>query len=103
MAGLFSIVPDAVDMSAAAEAGISQEMAATTGAGAAALTGVIPMAPDEDSAQFAAALNAAGAAYIGMANQHVGERTAFSGAQSLASATGTASEMISAALSAIPL
>ena len=71
-------------------------MAATTGAGAAALTGVIPMAPDEDSAQFAAALNAAGAAYIAMANQHVGERTAFSGAQSLASTTSSAGSSSSA-------
>lgn len=60
MTGFFEMVPGAVDMSAAAEAGISEEMAATTAAGAAALTGVLPMAADTDSIEFAAALNAAG-------------------------------------------
>ncbi|MGA3253508.1 MAG: PE domain-containing protein [Mycobacterium sp.] len=99
MGGLFSMVPGAVDLSAAAEAGISEEMAATTGAGAAALTGVIPMALDEDSAQFAAALNAVGTAYIATATEHVGQRSAYSGAQSLASTTTGVVEGISAALS----
>jgi hypothetical protein len=99
MGGLFSMVPGAVDLSSAAEAGISQDMAATTSAGAAALTGVIPMALDEDSAQFAVALNAAGAAYVATATEHVGQRTAYSGAQSLASTTTGAVEAIGAALS----
>jgi len=103
MAGLFSMVPGAVDMSAAAEAGISEEMAATTGAGSAALTGVIPMALDEDSAQFAAALNATGAAYIATATEHVGQRTAYSSAQGLASTTTGAVEAIGAALSQLPI
>ena len=52
MGGLFRMVPGAVDLSAAAEAGISEEMAATTAAGAAALTGVMPMAADADSARI---------------------------------------------------
>jgi len=41
--GWLSAWSDAVDMSAAAEAGISQEMAALPGPERAALTGVIPM------------------------------------------------------------
>ncbi|MGA7054419.1 MAG: PE family protein [Mycobacterium sp.] len=99
MAGLFSMVPGAVDLSAAAEAGISEEMAATTGAGAAALTGVIPMALDEDSAQFAVALNAAGAAYIATATEHVGQRTEYSGAQGLAASTAGIVDGIGSSLS----
>jgi hypothetical protein len=96
----FGMVPGAVDLSSAAESGISEEMAATTAAGAAALTGVMPMAPDADSAEFAAALNATGAAYLTTAGEHVGQRAAFSGAQGLASATGVATEAARAAASA---
>ena len=87
-------LPGAVDLSAATEAGISEEMAATTAAGAAALTGVVPMAPDADSVEFAAALNAAGAAYLATAAEHVGQRAAFAGAQGLASATTIAAEAV---------
>ena len=97
MTGAFGMVPGAVDMSAAAEAGISEQMAATTAAGAAALTGVIPMATDADSIEFAAALNAAGAAYLATAAEHVGQRAAFSGAQSLASGATVAAEAANAA------
>lgn len=92
MAFNFNMVPGAVDLSAAAEAGISEEMAATTAAGAAALTGVLPMTPDEDAVQFAAALNAAGAAYLATTAEHVGQRSAFSGAQALGSATTVVTE-----------
>jgi hypothetical protein len=98
MGGLFSMVPGAVDLSAAAEAGISEEMAATTAAGAAALTGVTPMAADLDSAEFATALNAAGATYLATATEHVGQRAVFAGTQGLASATTTAVEAINASL-----
>lgn len=94
--GLFGMVPGAVDLSAATEAGISEEMAATTAAGSAALTGVLPMAADADSIEFAAALNAAGAAYLATAAEHVGQRTAFSGAQGLSSSTAVAAEGFSA-------
>jgi PE family len=94
----FSMVPGAVDLSAAAEAGIGEEMAATTAAGAAALTGVVPMALDEDSAQFATALNAAGAAYLATSTEHVGQRAAYSGVQGLASATATAVDAVNATL-----
>ena len=94
MSGFFGMVPGAVGMSSAAEAGISQEMAATTAAGGAALTGVIPMAADADSAQFAVALNAAGAEYLAMAAEHVGQRAAYSGAQGLAGVTAPAVDAI---------
>jgi hypothetical protein len=96
MGGFFGMVPGAVDLSAAAEAGISEGMAAGTAAGAAALTGVLPMALDADSVEFAAALNAAGAAYLGTAGEHVGQRVAFSGAQGLASAATVAAEAANA-------
>ena len=98
MGGLFGMVPGAVDFSAAAEAGISEEMAASTAAGAAALTGVMPMAADLDSAEFATALNAAGATYLATAAEHVGQRAAFAGTQGLASVTTTAVEAINASL-----
>ncbi|GAB3009393.1 PE domain-containing protein [Mycobacterium bourgelatii] len=101
MSGVFGMVPGAVDLSAAVEAGISEEMAATTAAGAAALTGVVPMATDVDSIEFAAALNAAGAAYIATAGEHIGQRVAFSGAQGLASAANVAAEAVRAAATAL--
>ncbi|WP_331225572.1 PE family protein [Mycobacterium asiaticum] len=96
MTEMFGMVPGAVDLSAAAEAGLSEEMAATTAAGAAALTGVLPMAADADSIEFAAALNAAGAAYLATSAEHVGQRAAFSGAQWLASAATVAAEAANA-------
>lgn len=87
----------AVDGSALTEAVISGDMAATTAGGAAALVSVMPMAVDADSAAFAVALNAAGGAYLGAAAEHVGQRFAFSGAQSLASVTYLVNELASAA------
>ncbi|MEM6106541.1 PE family protein [Mycobacterium sp. 050272] len=101
MSGLFDMVPGAVDLSAATEGALSQEMAATTSAGSAALVGVLPMAPDADSIEFAAALNAAGAAYLATAAEHAGQRAAFAGAQGLASATGVGTDVANAAASAI--
>lgn len=101
MAGLFEMVPGAVDLSSVTEGAISEEMAATTAAGSAALTGVLPMAPDADSAEFAAALNATGAAYLATASEHAGQRSAFAGAQGLASATNVAADAASAAASAL--
>lgn len=100
MSGLFSMIPGAVDLSAAVEAGISEAMAATTAAGAAALTGVMPMATDADSIEFAAALNAAGCAYLATAAEHIGQRAAFSGAQGLAAATNVADDAVRAAATA---
>ncbi len=95
MTGAFSVIPAAVGLSSLTESGISMEMAANTAAGAAALTGVVPMAADADSAEFAAALNASGAAYLASAAEHVGQRESFAGAQMLASGTYTTTDVIS--------
>ncbi|MGB3482941.1 MAG: PE family protein [Mycobacterium sp.] len=62
-------------------------MAASASAASAALLGATPMGADADSVQFAAALNAAGAAYLGTTAEHTGQRAAYAGAQSLASST----------------
>lgn len=90
----FGVIPEAVNSSSATESAIGAEMAATTAAGAAALTGVTPMAADLDSAEFAAALNATGATYLATMTDHVEQRTALAGAQSLASSTYAAMDAI---------
>ena len=84
----------AVGTSAATEGGISAEMGAATSAASEALVGVMPMGADLDSAEFAAALNAAGASYIGTATEHLTNRGMFAGAQDLAAATYTATDVI---------
>lgn len=101
MTNPLSVVPGAVDVSSATEIGISEGLAATTAAGAAALTSVRPMAADLDSALFANALNAVGGAYLATAAEHVGQRTAFADAQTLASGTYVATEAIRAANAAL--
>lgn len=98
MGGLYHIGTDAVNLSSAAETGISEEMAATTAAGSAALTGVLPMAPDADSAEFAVALNAAGATYLATATEHAGQRAGFAGAQGLSAVTSAAADAANSAI-----
>ncbi|MCB0931225.1 MAG: PE domain-containing protein [Mycobacterium sp.] len=83
-----------VSASAAAEAGVAAELGTAGYTAAAALLGVMPMGADLDSVQFAAALNAAGAAYLGTAAEHAANRELFAAAQSLAAATYTASDII---------
>jgi PE family len=90
----FGVVPAAVDLSSLIEQAIGAEMTATTAAGAAALTGVVPMAADADSTEFAQALNASGGTYLATAADHAGQRAAFAGAQSLASSTYVAMDAI---------
>ncbi|SPM33812.1 PE family protein [Mycobacterium rhizamassiliense] len=101
MGGLYQMGSEAVDLSSTAETGISEEMAATTAAGSAALTGVLPMAPDADSVEFAVALNAAGAAYLATATEHAGQRAGFAGAQGLASVSNVASDAAGSIASAL--
>ena len=84
-----------VTASAATETTIGTEIAAVTSAVAAVITGVMPMGADVDSIAFAAALNTAGASYIGAASEHVANRTLFADAQSIAAATYTATDVIS--------
>lgn len=83
-----------IGRSAATESGIGAGLAATTSATAAVLTGALPMGADLDSVQFAAALNAAGAAYVGTATEHLANREMFAGAQSAAAATYTVTDAI---------
>lgn len=83
-----------VGASAATEAGISAGIGAAAAAAAGALTTVVPMGADLDSVQFAAALNAAGAAYVGTAGEHMVSRGLFAGAQHLAAATYTATDIL---------
>ncbi len=84
-----------VGLSAAAESGVSAQMSAATAVAAQALVAVMPMGADLDSVHFAAALNAVGASYIGIAIEHLASRGLFAEAQSLAAATYTATEAIS--------
>lgn len=91
---VFNVNAATVGASAAVEAAISAEMGAAAAAAAVALVGVMPMGADLDSAEFAAALNAAGAAYIGTASQHLTSRGMFSGAQTVAATTYTATDAI---------
>lgn len=83
-----------VSTSAMTETGLSAEMGAATSAASAALLGVLPMGADLDSAEFAAAMNAAGASYIGTATEHLTNRGMFAGAQDLAAATYTATDVL---------
>jgi hypothetical protein len=89
-----NVDPATVAASAATESGIGVGIAASTSAAAAALTAVLPMGADLDSIAFAAALNAAGACYVGAAAEHAANRDLFAGTQNLAAATYTATEAI---------
>lgn len=90
----FNVDSAIIAASAATETGISAEMAAATSTAAAALTMAMPMGADLDSAAFAAAVNAAGAAYIGTATEHLTNRGLFAGSQDLAAATYTAADIV---------
>ena len=83
-----------VATSAATETAISAEIATATSVAAVALTAVLPMGADLDSVEFAAALNAAGAAYIGTATEHLTSRGMFAGSQDLAAVTYAAADVV---------
>ncbi len=91
---VLNVDPATVSASAAMEEGISTGLAAGTSAAAAALTAVLPMGADLDSIAFAAALNAAGASYVGTAAEHSANRSTFAAAQSLAATTYAATEAV---------
>lgn len=91
---IFNVNAVGVGASAAAESGIAAGLSAAASAASAALIGVLPMGADLDSAEFAAALNAAGASYLGTAGEHSMNRGLFAGAQDLASATYTATDVV---------
>ncbi len=97
MTGFLDVSPAAVNLSSATEMAISGQMAASTAAGSAALTGTVPMVATSDDAAFTAAMNSAGAGYLGLAQEHVAQRTAYAGAQSLSSLSYVLNELLSAA------
>jgi hypothetical protein len=81
------VQPEAINLSSVTEGGISAGMAASASAASAALLGAMPMGADADSVEFAVALNAAGAAYLGVAAEHTGQRVAYSATQGLSATT----------------
>ncbi len=91
----------AVANSGVTETTISAELGAATAAASAVLTCVLPMGADLDSVAFAAALNAAGASYVGTATEHLASRATFGDTQGLAAATYTATDVVTNAALAI--
>jgi hypothetical protein len=85
-----------VNLSSVTEMVVSGEMAANNAAGAAALTGTVPMAPSSDDAAFSSMLNGAGMAYLGSVAEHVGQRAAYAGGQGVASISYVVNELLSA-------
>ncbi|MEY8015334.1 PE family protein [Mycobacterium servetii] len=94
---VFAMEPSEVGAAAVTQAGLAEQTGAGASAGAPTLLGVAPMGADADSAEFAAALAAVGAAYVATAAQHAAQRGLFSDAQALAGETTVASEAIRAA------
>lgn len=86
--------PVSIAGSAATEEGITASLGASTASGASALVSVLPMGADADSALFAAALNAAGGQYLGVAAEHITQRALFASSQQLSSVTYTTTETI---------
>lgn len=97
----FNVNAGVVGASSATEGAIVTSMAATTSAASTAIIGVAPMGADLDSVQFAAALNAAGATYVGTASEHCVDRSMFAEAQGVAAATYTATDVINNAALAL--
>jgi hypothetical protein len=98
---VFNVNSATVAGSAAAETGISAQIGAAAGGAAAPLLAVMPMGADLDSIQFAAALNAAGAAYVAAAGEHTANRGMFAGAQGLSAVTSAVTEVMRDAALAI--
>src|SRR6201990_899031 len=96
MTGFMNVDPEPASWSAVTEMAISGEMEASTAAGSAALTATTPMVPTSDDAAFTAALNSAGAGYVAASQGHVAQRTAYAGAQNLASLSYVIQELMSA-------
>lgn len=98
---VWSVQPEAVLASAAAESAISAETEAAAAGAAPALLSTTPMGGDPDSAMFSAALNACGASYLGVVAEHASQRGLFAGQQGLASGVYVTTEAARAAASAL--
>jgi hypothetical protein len=94
---MFEVLPEAVNLSSLTESVVTGEMAATTAAGSAALTGVVPMAASADDVAFASAMAGAGGAYLGTAGAHFGQRASYATGQSMSSISYVLQELISSA------
>ena len=94
---MFDVSPEAVNLSSLTESVVTGEMAATTAAGSAALTGVVPMAASADDVAFASAMAGAGGPYLGVAGSHFGQRASYATGQSMSSISYVLQELISAA------
>jgi hypothetical protein len=94
---ILNVDPAAVGLSAITEMVLSGEMAAGTAAGSSALTATKPMVVSADDAAFTTALNGAGASYLASAAEHVGQRTAYAGAQNISALTYVLNELLSSA------
>ncbi|CAM4358216.1 hypothetical protein MB901379_04892 [Mycobacterium basiliense] len=94
---MWSVQPEGVLASAAAESAISADTEAAASAAAPALLGTTPMGDDADSAMFCAALNACGGSYLGVVAEHAAQRGLFAGAQGLASGVYVTTEVARAA------
>jgi hypothetical protein len=98
---VFGMVPEAVGVSAATEAGLAAEKAAAVVAASPASLGIMHMGGDLDSLAFAQVARMAAAELLATAGEHVAARTEFSGSTSLAGLTTVASEAIRAAATTI--
>jgi len=91
---VFNVNSANIALSAGVESGIGAGLAAAAASATVVLTGALPMGADLDSIQFAAALIAAGASYVGVSGAQVANRELFAGAQDIAAATYTATDVI---------
>lgn len=97
----FSMEPAGVAASAGCESGLASVVGVGTAASAPGLLGAVPMGADADSLEFAAALDALGAAFVAAATEHGISREMFSASQSAAVALTVASEAARAAAVAL--
>ena len=93
---VFGMVPAAVGVSAATEAGLAAESAGVASGVAGALVPA-PMALDADSVKFSALVAAAGQQHVAMGVQHATQRGLYSGAQLSAMLDVVATEALRAA------
>ena len=98
---VFAMEPAAVGLSSATESGLAAAAAAGAAAGGPALLGVTYLGADVDSVEFAEALRAVMAAYLGVTGEHVAQRGLLAQAQSLAAVTAVATESLRAAAAAL--
>jgi hypothetical protein len=98
---MFSAIPEGISASSGTEASVAAAMSAAAAAHAPILTGALPMGLDPTSAEFAAALNAAGGSYLAVHGVEAANRGEFSADQQLAAGTITATEAIRAATASL--